>query len=196
MDDEIKLAGLEALVLEELEQLLILNPNRLRTFEDARLEIVTYVEAKFGLKIRDSKPSGTGSRGHSDPTDVDAVDSLSRLTLDNDHRVRVVGVLCAVDHFFTETAMHARAQTSKRLKPILNPDFQPQKTPNEEVHGHAWESDDWSASHWTDDIESCQPSNTRGSGHWLHMVDWIKSGNRKIQEACIVLWHYDGILPL
>ena len=110
MDDEIKLASLEALVLEELEQLLILNPNRLRTFEDARLEIVTYVEAKFDFKICDSKPSGTGSRGHSDPTDVDAVNSLSRLAVDKNHRVRVMGVLCAVDHFFTETAMHARAQ--------------------------------------------------------------------------------------
>ena len=42
------------------------NSNRLRTFEDARLEIVTYVEAKFGLRVRDSKPSDTGSREHSD----------------------------------------------------------------------------------------------------------------------------------
>ena len=48
MDDEIKLAGLEAFVPEELEKHLILNSNRLRTFEDARLEIVTVVEAKFG----------------------------------------------------------------------------------------------------------------------------------------------------
>ena len=62
---------------EELEKHLILNSNRLRTFEDARLEVVTYVEAKFGLRIRDSKPSDTGSRGHSDPMDVDAVNSLS-----------------------------------------------------------------------------------------------------------------------
>ena len=72
-DDEIKLASLEALVPEELEKHLILNSNRLRTYEDARLEIVTYVEAKFGLMIRDSMPSDTGSRGHSDPMDVDAV---------------------------------------------------------------------------------------------------------------------------
>ena len=39
--------------------------------------IVTYVEAKFGLRIRDSNPSDTGSRGHFDPMDVDAVNSLS-----------------------------------------------------------------------------------------------------------------------
>ena len=59
VDDEIKLAGLEVLMPEELEKYLILNSNRLRTFEDARLEIVTYVEAKFGLRIRDSKSSDT-----------------------------------------------------------------------------------------------------------------------------------------
>ena len=62
---------------EELEKHLILNSNRLRTFEDARLEIVTYVEAKFRLTIRDSQPSDTGPRVHSDPMDVDAVNSLS-----------------------------------------------------------------------------------------------------------------------
>ena len=76
-DDEIKLARLEALVPEELEKHLTLNSNRLRTFEDARLEIVTHKEAKFGLRISDSKPFDTGSRGHSDPMDVDAVSSLS-----------------------------------------------------------------------------------------------------------------------
>ena len=47
LHDGIKLAGLEALVPEEFEKRLILNSNRLRTFEDARLEIVTYVGAKF-----------------------------------------------------------------------------------------------------------------------------------------------------
>ena len=72
LDDEIEIV-LEALVPEELEKDLILNSNRLRTFQDARLEIVTYVDAKFGLRIRDFKPSDTGSRGHSDPMDVDAV---------------------------------------------------------------------------------------------------------------------------
>ena len=66
LDDEIELAGLEALVPEELEKHSILNSNRLRTFEDARLEIVTRVEAKFGLRIGDSKPS-----------DVDAISSLA-----------------------------------------------------------------------------------------------------------------------
>ena len=67
LGDEINLAGLESLVPEELEKHLILNLDRLRTFEDARLEVVTYVEARFGFLIRDSKPSDTGSRGHTDP---------------------------------------------------------------------------------------------------------------------------------
>ena len=34
------------------------------------------------------------------------------------------------------------------------------------------------------------------SGPWLHTVDWVKNGNRNIEETCMVLWHYDGILPL
>ena len=59
LDDEFKLAGLEALVLEELEKHLILNSNLLRTFEDARLQIVTKVEAKIGWRICDCKPSET-----------------------------------------------------------------------------------------------------------------------------------------
>ena len=62
---------------EELEKHVVVNSNRLRTFEDARLEVVTYVEAMLGLRIRDSKPSDTGARGLSDPMDVDAVNSLS-----------------------------------------------------------------------------------------------------------------------
>ena len=68
-----------ALVPGELQKYLILNSNRLRTFEDARLEIVTYVEVKFGMMILDSKPRDTGSRGHSDPMDVDVVNPLSLL---------------------------------------------------------------------------------------------------------------------
>ena len=115
LDDEIKLANLEALLPEELEKHLIFNLNRFRTFEDARLEIVTHVEAKFGERIPDSKPSDTGPRGHSDPMDVDAVNSLSSGKV-RGHRVRVMGVLSAVEQIFKETAMHARAQASNRLK--------------------------------------------------------------------------------
>ena len=76
LDDEIKLAGLEASVPENWRNSLTLNAKRLRTFEDARLVIVTYVEANLGLRVRDSKPSDTGFRGHSDPMDVDAVNKF------------------------------------------------------------------------------------------------------------------------
>ena len=114
LDDEIKLAGLESLVLEELEKHLILNSNRLRTFEDVRLEVVTYVEAKFGLRVRDSKPSDTGARGHQIQWML-MRSTLSRLAKEKSHRVRVMGVLSAVEHIFNETAMHARAQASNRL---------------------------------------------------------------------------------
>ena len=104
MDDEIKLAGLEALVPEELEKHLILNSNSLRTCEGPRLEIVMYVEAKVGLKIRDSKPSDIGFRS-----------SVSRQAKENGHRVRAMDVLSAVEHVFKETAMQARTPASNRL---------------------------------------------------------------------------------
>ena len=60
LDGEIKLVCVEVMGSEEREQHWVLNSNRLRTFEDGRLEIVTYLEAKFGLRIRDNKPSDTG----------------------------------------------------------------------------------------------------------------------------------------
>ena len=49
MNDESKLAGLDALVPKELEKHLILNSNCLRTFEDSRREVVTYVEKQCGF---------------------------------------------------------------------------------------------------------------------------------------------------
>ena len=133
LDDEIKLAGLESLVPEELEKHLIFNSNRLRTFEDARLEVVTYVEAKFGLRIRGSKPSDTGARGHSDPMDVDAVNSLARLAKEKGHRVRAMGVLSAVAHIFKETAMHARAQTSNRMAKANRASHGPRVSPHSQA---------------------------------------------------------------
>ena len=93
------LAGLEPVVPEELEKHLILNSNRLRTFEDARLEVVTYVEAKFGLRIRDSKPSDTGARRHSDPMDVDAVNSLSSAKAKGSSSPRCGCFKCGGAHF-------------------------------------------------------------------------------------------------
>ena len=52
MDDEIKRAGMESLVAEELQNHLIFNSTRC---EDASSDNVTYVEEKIGLRIR--KPS-------------------------------------------------------------------------------------------------------------------------------------------
>ena len=114
MDDEIKLAGLEALVPEELEKHLILNSNRLRTFENARLEVVTYVEAKLGMRIRDPKPSDTGFLEHSDPMDVGTVkmSALSRQAKENGHQIRAMGVLSAVSTF--STRLHASKNNSKQ----------------------------------------------------------------------------------
>ena len=60
---EVKLTGLESL------KHLISNSNRLRTSEDARLEIVTYVEEKFGLRMRDFKTDSRFFWG-SDSSDV------------------------------------------------------------------------------------------------------------------------------
>ena len=81
---------------EELKKHLIPNSNRLRTFEDTRLEVVTYVEAKFGL--RTVMPSrDPGSRGRSDPIDVDAVNSLSSQQRKKGLRVHeMVVVMCVV----------------------------------------------------------------------------------------------------
>ena len=67
------------------------------------------------LRIRDSKPSDTGSRGHSDPMDV-GCGQLSLVW----QRKRVIEsarwvFLGAVEHIFNETAMHARTQASNRL---------------------------------------------------------------------------------
>ena len=47
-------SGLEVWVPGELKNHVMLDCNRWRTFADARLGVVTCVEAKFGLRIRDS----------------------------------------------------------------------------------------------------------------------------------------------
>ena len=73
------------------------------------------MEAEFGLRIRHSKPSDTGARGHSDPMDVGAVNSLPLGKGKGSSSPRVIGVVSAVEHIFNDTAMHARAQASNRL---------------------------------------------------------------------------------
>ena len=56
---EIKLAGFEALVPEDLERHINLNMDKLRTRGEVRAEVRTYIEAKTGLQIRNNRPSGT-----------------------------------------------------------------------------------------------------------------------------------------
>ena len=122
MDDEIKLVGLEALVPEELEKHLILNSNRLRTFEDARLEVVTHMEAKFGLRIR----SDTDLREHSEPMDVGQSNEKG-------HQVRAMGVLSAVEHIFNETAMQTRTPASNRLAKAIRASHGPSVSPQSQA---------------------------------------------------------------
>ena len=112
-------------MLEELENHLILNSNRLGTFEDARLEIVTYVKAKFGLRIRDSKPSDTGLREHSDPMDVGAANSLVRQRK-RVHQVRAMGVFkCGGAHFSTRLQCKQEHQQAivwqRQLEQVIGP---------------------------------------------------------------------------
>ena len=72
------------------------------------VEIVTYVEAKFGLNIRDSKPSDAGFREHSNPLDVGAVNSFS-----SGKGKWSSGPRDAVHHIFIETAI-ASKNTAKQ----------------------------------------------------------------------------------
>ena len=113
LDDEIKLAGLESLVREELEKHLILNSNRLRTFEDARLEVVTWRRSSVREFVIPSRVTrvlvDTRIPWMLMPS------TLSRRPKEKDHPVRAMGVLSAVEHIFNEIAMHAKAQASNRM---------------------------------------------------------------------------------
>ena len=72
------------------------------------------MEVKFGLRLRDSKPSDTGSRGHTDPTDVDAVNS--RLAKKKDRRFHMMVFQSAREHTFsTRLQCTQNAHASNRL---------------------------------------------------------------------------------
>ena len=119
LDDEIKLAGLEALVPEELEKHLMLNLNRLRTFEVARLEIVTHVEAKFGLRIRDSKPGDWG-RGDIQIPWMLMRSTLSRLAKEKGSSSPRDGCLkCGGAHFQRDCTARARKQSSGQTEQVM-----------------------------------------------------------------------------
>ena len=55
--------------------------------------VVTYVEAKFGLRIRDSEPSDTGASVDTQIPWLLMRSTLFRLAKEKGHRVRVMGVL-------------------------------------------------------------------------------------------------------
>ena len=86
----------------------------MRTVEDALQEIVTYVEARFGLRIRDSKPCEKRTRGHSDPMDVDAANSWSSAK-EKDLRLHEMVVSSRFERILNETTMHAKATASNHL---------------------------------------------------------------------------------
>ena len=109
------------------------------------------------------------------------------------------------------TKIKERTRKEKARKEFIpNLRLSASETPSEEGYGHAWESDDWTASHWLDDslTSSAGWSCTQAHTAWmattlplnlanhpahvvldlgLYTVDWIKNGNRKIHEACMVL---------
>ena len=56
--------------------------------------------------------------------------TLSRLPKETDHRVRAMGVVSAVEHIFSETAMHAKAQTSNRMAKADRASYGPRVSPH------------------------------------------------------------------
>ena len=82
----------------------------MRTFEDARSEIVTCVEEKIGLRIR--KPNEAGFCERADPTDVLGC-QLSPVE-ENGHQIRAVFVSKVMHHIFTRLQMQASTWANKR----------------------------------------------------------------------------------
>ena len=76
------------------------------------LSLIDVEEAKIGLRIRDSKPSDTGSCGHSDPVDVDAVNSISSGKGKGSSSPRDGCVKCGGAHF--QRDCDARKSTGKQ----------------------------------------------------------------------------------
>ena len=117
------------------------------------------------------------------------------------------------------TKARERAKKEKARKELfLNPDSQPQQHSMKKDLARPGKSDDWSASHWTYDPWTpdagwlCTMAHTAWmvasplnlASHPTHVVLDLgctqSTGSRaaieRIQEACVVLWYYDGILPL
>ena len=84
--EDIKMAALETMVPNELEQHLQLNATRFTTYSEMRAEVLAFCEARAGSKVREQpfKPSGGNNRGD-DPMDVDALDR-SEVVCHNCHK--------------------------------------------------------------------------------------------------------------
>ena len=85
--------------------------------------------SSFVLKTRDSKPSGTGLREHSQ---VGAVNSLLSVE-GKGSSVSRIGCLSAVEHIFNETAMQARTLASKRLAKAIKASHGPRVSPQSQA---------------------------------------------------------------
>ena len=84
------------------------------------------MEAKFGFQIRDSKPSDTGLREHSE---VGAVNSLSSVEGQGSSVSRVG----AMEHIFNETATLASKRQAKAIKASHGPRVSSQSKAEEKV---------------------------------------------------------------
>ena len=73
LQDSLAMNALEKLVPKEMEQHLMLNYTRFRTFEEMEQEVVTYMEAKTGSKLTISKDFSKSSAGDVAPMDVDSL---------------------------------------------------------------------------------------------------------------------------
>ena len=94
---------MKAFVLEELEKHLVPNSNRLRTFDDARLEFVTYAEAKFGSTIHVIQ---CRVNRRLEGLDDDAIILLHLVRVkERGHHVQETVVPCAAEAIFRETAL-------------------------------------------------------------------------------------------
>ena len=74
---------------------------------------MAYVEAKFGLIIRDARPGDANSRSQNGPMDVDAVNSLSSGKGKN--VIESTVVVSRVVLTFNATALDAKARAGNRL---------------------------------------------------------------------------------
>ena len=73
LSDDIKSASLEMLVPTDLEKHLILNKNRLTTYELMKQEIELVVESSLGSKGSISRPGTSSSSSGPQPMDVDSI---------------------------------------------------------------------------------------------------------------------------